>query len=118
MGLKDMRENKEDARPRIGSSTGPPKIARELELKKHLGKSNWFRSRHKKAEEHQKERRGQNNRSRELDGMKDKDLAVRTVLFVEQMPGGALARRMRELFRGLGTTLGFKVKIAEHPLKL
>ena len=50
--------------------------------------------------------------------MKDKDLAVRTVLFVEQTPGGALARRMRELFRGLGTTLGFKVKIAEHPLKL
>ena len=39
----------------------------------------------------------------------------RSVLFVDQTPGGELASRLRELFTRLEPTLGFFVKVVERP---
>ena len=38
----------------------------------------------------------------------------KTVLFVEQSPEGGLARRIREVLRGMEPALGFKIKVVER----
>ena len=78
--------------------------------KKLLSKSNWFKK--KKKEEQEKEQMEPGATS--WGSRPAKELEVKTVLFVEQSPGGELAKRMRETLRNMEHTLGFKVKVAER----
>ena len=41
-------------------------------------------------------------------------LKTRTVLFVDQTPGGELAGRLKALYLGLESTMGFKIKVVER----
>ena len=43
-----------------------------------------------------------------------RELEVKSVLFVEQSPGGELAKRMRDVLRNMEPTMGFRVKVAER----
>ena len=87
--------------------------------KKLLGKSSWFKKSRRRGE--QGDLRDGDQQKRMGGGMTDKwgskyarELEVKTVLFVEQTPGGELAKRMRETLRGMEHTLGFRVKVAER----
>ena len=51
----------------------------------------------------------------------DSKLRTRTVLFVENTPGGGLAKSLREIMERIQNILGYRVKIVERagtPLKL
>ena len=74
--------------------------------KKLLGKTSWYKKR-KDEEEGTDPHKG-----RGMDKPKDREksegsglLRTRAVLFVEQSPGGELAKRMRDQLRGLEATL-------------
>ena len=87
--------------------------------KKLLSKSNWFRRNKKgsKEEQSKKKQLGQlqgGTGATNWGGMKDKELAVRSVLFVEQSPRGELAKLMRRSLTEMEHILGFKVKVAER----
>ena len=45
---------------------------------------------------------------------KERELKVKTVLFVEQTPEGGLAKRLRETLRCMEPALGFKIKVVER----
>ena len=81
--------------------------------KKLLAKSTWFKK-HKKRGEQQSNGRNGEQRSTKWGSKNTRELEVKTVLFVEQSPGGELARRMRETLKGMEHTLGFRVKVAER----
>ena len=79
--------------------------------KKLVGKSNWFRKR-KKSNMY-----GGANKPGGTSEQKNKNFkepSVRTVLFVDQSPGGELARRIKEQLRTMEPTLGFKTKVVER----
>ena len=90
--------------------------------KKLLDKSEWFkRKRPAKREEqddrHQpKPRSGQRCMEQQLKAgpISHNNLQTRSVLFVEQTPGGKLAKDIREVLTRLETLLGFKVKVVER----
>ena len=46
--------------------------------------------------------------------MTNKELRNRSLIFVEQSPGGALAKTIRELLKKLEPTLGFGIKVVER----
>ena len=81
--------------------------------KKVLSKSNWFKK--KKGEQEKEQMKAKREPGATNWGSRPaKELEVKTVLFVEQSPGGELAKRMRETLRNMEHTLGFKVKVAER----
>ena len=81
--------------------------------KKLLAKSNWFRKKRKSNKEEKPKR--SKDKSQEWGAVNyNKELEVRSVLFVEQTPGGELSKRLREQLRGMEDTLGFKVRVAER----
>ena len=76
---------------------------------KLLGKSSWFR----KTKTKEQDKRGSQSKGKDNKGG-GAEVQARTVLFVEQTPGGELAARLRELLTRLEPLLGFKVKVAER----
>ena len=82
---------------------------------KLLGSATWFKKRGSPA--NRKDTLGK-KRSRINRGGKGAGNTIasapRSVLFVEQTPGGELASRLKELFRRLEPTLGFWLKVVER----
>ena len=80
-----------------------------------LGKSSWFRK-PKGAKQDNQAARGQSRGGKKYKKVTTRgaDIPTRTVLFVEQTPGGELAARLRELLARLEPLLGFKIKVAER----
>ena len=87
-------------------------------IKKLLAKTTWFRGRKKKeVGEHDRNSNSWGGGRRTKTG---KELKMKSVLFVEQSPGGELAAKMREVLKSMEHTMGFKIKVAEragNPLK-
>ena len=82
--------------------------------KKLLAKTTWFKKRRRKEpyEDGEQKRRSFGNTTR---GSKyNRELKVKTVLFVEQSPRGELAKRLRETIKDMEHTLGFRVKVVER----
>ena len=80
--------------------------------RKLLAKTTWFKKRGGKGEKECQGSRSQGTtwgRAR-----KERELDIKSVLFVEQSPGGELATKMREVLKGMEQTLGFRVKVAER----
>ena len=88
--------------------------------KKILGKSEWFRTQKKSKEEEAPEVYGSSGNKADYKGKRTgsykpgKAVKVRTVLFVENTPGGELARRIREVLSKNEGTLGFRIKVVER----
>ena len=83
--------------------------------KKLVGKTDWFRKRRSKGKEYEgAQKLGATQSTREQKQKNIKELRVRTVLFVDQSPGGELAKRIREQMRAMEPTLGFRTKIVER----
>ena len=81
--------------------------------KKLLAKTNWFKKRRKQEDQDLNTRRsGCGVKGAPRRG--STELEQKTVLFVEQSPGGELAKRIRESLRRMENTLGFKVKVVER----
>ena len=53
-------------------------------------------------------KKGKNRKKEKL------NLGAKTVLFVDQTPGGELAKRLRELLQRLEPTMGFSIRIVER----
>ena len=92
------------------------KVSKESRIKtKLIGKTTWFKKRKGGAEKDwygkKGARRGGDKKSRETDTT---TTAPKTVIFVEQTPGGELAKRLRELFKRLEGTVGFYIKVVER----
>ena len=81
--------------------------------KKLLAKSNWFKRRKKETEE-EDNNRSKGHGARKVGSSKNRELELKSVLFVEQTPKGELAKRLRESLRGMEHTLGFRVKVVER----
>ena len=81
---------------------------------KLLGKSSWFRKTKKEDQGKTLGSRSRGDKGAKKDRKKGAEFQARTVLFVEQTPGGELAARLRELLARLEPMLGFKVKVAER----
>ena len=84
--------------------------------KKLLAKTTWFKK--KKMGDEQvihgsKSKRGEPG-SKWGNVKSTRELDVKSVLFVEQSPGGELAKRMRDILRNMEPTMGFRVKVAER----
>ena len=79
--------------------------------KKLVGKSNWFRKRKKSNMYGGVKKPGGTSEQKDKNF---KEPSVRTVLFVDQSPGGELARRIKEQLRTMEPTLGFKTKVVER----
>ena len=80
-----------------------------------MEKTDWFRKRRSKGKEYEgAQKLGATQSTREQKQKNIKELRVRTVLFVDQSPGGELARRIREQMRAMEQTLGFRTKIVER----
>ena len=79
-------------------------------VRKLIGRTTWFRS---KRKGNKKELYGNRNGAKPgLGGAKGStgtSLTQRSVLFVQQTPGGELAMRLRELFLRLEPTVGFYI---------
>ena len=87
---------------------------------KLLGKSRWFKQQKRTEKDSNSKMTWKGRQPREDPREEDKLQAPRTILFVEQTPGGALASRLREVVTRLQPILGFKIKIVEKcgkPLK-
>ena len=128
-GLERKKERaKKEGRPlyRTSQESAPGRVKKKL-----LGKSTWFRKR-KANNSEEPDQTGsrscaettrtnrQERRKRMKDG-KEETPRTRTVLFVENTPGGALAKQLREIMERIQKMLGYRVKIVERagtPLKL
>ena len=77
---------------------------------KLLGSSSWFRKKGGQKSSWRKGTPGQSTKRTERQSPKT-DSVPRTVLFVDQTPGGELALRLRELLARIEDTIGFKVKV-------
>ena len=84
--------------------------------KKLLSKSSWYRSRRKEDDEgeHAIQHPGKGGKKPKKSGSSGATLKTRAVLFMEQTPGGELARRMREQLVSLEPTLGYKIRVVER----
>ena len=95
----------------------PARESQESRMRtKLLGKSSWFR---KGGESKKKDwYKGGKQRSKKRTSRQNRKEAPqstpRTVLFVEQTPGGELAARLRKLFQRLEPTVGLYVKVVER----
>ena len=80
--------------------------------KKLLGKSSWYKDRSKviKEESAKEPTRGKNVKKT----VEDRDLKTRAVLFVEQTPGGELAKKIRDQLQHMGSSLGFRIRVVER----
>ena len=85
---------------------------------KLLGKATWFKKRRKGGEKPQYRGRGAGKRSQgqdtEVDGGSSTKSSPRSVIFVEQTPGGELACRLKELLNRIEPMLGFSIKVVER----
>ena len=79
--------------------------------KKLLARANWFKSK-KRREDQPKTNAGQG--ATNWGSRSGRDIEIKSVIFVEQSPGGELARRIRETTRSMEHILGFWVKVAER----
>ena len=77
--------------------------------KKLLGNANWFRTSRRKENEDNPSRSGTKKA-----GKIGKELKTRTVLFVEHTPGGALAKKLREVLSSIEHILGFRIRVVER----
>ena len=82
---------------------------------KLLAKSNWFKKKGKRKTEGLNQegngkgaKKGKNRKKEKL------NLGAKTVLFVDQTPGGELAKRLRELLQRLEPMMGFSIRIVER----
>ena len=88
--------------------------------KKLIGKSSWFKGGKKRLENSdsgscQNVNVGPGGNNTTTPGLElDSGLKTRTVLFVDQTPGGVLAARLKTLYLGLENTMGFKIKVVER----
>ena len=80
--------------------------------KKLLDKASWF-GKKKRDEEVAKQHHGSRSNVERKQARRD-HLKTRSVMFVEQTPGGELARRVKEQLQNLEETLGFKLKVVER----
>ena len=83
--------------------------------KKLLAKSNLFKRRRRTQngpEQKSKSQGGQEAFRRR--SMNDKELEIKTILFVEQSPNGELAGRLRERIGRMEHTRGFRGKVVER----
>ena len=90
-----------------------------------MEKSTWFRKRKNNQEVPEKSNDMKSNKRRKKGGNKDQEeqdnLRTRTVLFVENTPGGALAKKLREIMQRIQEILRYRIKVVERagtPLKL
>ena len=96
--------------------------------RKLIEKSTWFRKRRSNQEVPEKSNDMKGKKRRKKGGNKDQDdqeeqdnLRTRTVLFVENTPGGALAKKLREIMQRIQEILRYRIKVVERagtPLKL
>ena len=114
MGLRDMRTRSGGVRKievklhRTSTDSQGARVRKKL-----LAKTNWFKKRRKKEDQDLNTRRsGCGVKGAPRRG--STELEQKTVLFVEQSPGGELAKRIRESLRRMENTLGFKVKVVER----
>ena len=80
--------------------------------KKLLAKTNWFKKKRKGDRDSKDQQQG--GRGGAHSRAKDREQAVKSILFVEQSPGGELAKRMRETLRSMEPTMGFRIKVVER----
>ena len=83
---------------------------------KLIGKSTWFKKGSNKKGNTDGEDLPREGKTNEMKVQKDSNgskLKTRSVLFVENTPGGELAGRIRELLRRLEPTIGFRIKVVE-----
>ena len=79
--------------------------------KKLLAKSTWFKKRRKREpKDEDGVQKGRSFRSTTKGSKYNRELEVKTVLFVVQSPRGELARRLRKSMKDMEQTLGFRVK--------
>ena len=77
-----------------------------------MGKSTWFKG---GGGKHSSLGTRNSGGGRIGGGKKSKlDLKTRTVLFVEHMPGGILAKRLREKLTNMEEVMGFRIKVVER----
>ena len=76
--------------------------------KKLLSKANWFKKGRRKEQEDQKSRGYQG--AKNLGRRGNRELQIKSVLFVEQSPKGELASRLREALRKMEQPLDSKLK--------
>ena len=83
---------------------------------KLLGRTTWFKSKggSKKKDLYGSQGGVKKSKPSRREQPRDSTPTPRSVLFVEQTPGGELAVRLRELFTRLAPTLGFYVKVVER----
>ena len=82
--------------------------------RKLLGKSSWFKKRGGRKKDWYGSKGGRGKEvPKKREPQKTPISTPRSVLFVEQTPGGELAAKLRELFIRLEPTLGFYVKVVE-----
>ena len=84
--------------------------------KKLLAKANWFKNKRKTqgATDTKVTRWDQSQGAHRGRNVKNRELELKSVLFVEQTPKGELAGRLREAMRSMEQTLGFKIKVVER----
>ena len=83
--------------------------------RKLLAKSCWFKKRRKREEYDNKEQsRGTGFKCSTRGSKYNKELEVKSIIFVEQSPKGELAKRLRESLKDMEQTLGFRVKVVER----
>ena len=84
--------------------------------KKLLAKANWFKNKKRTqgAIDTKVTKWNGNPGAHRGRIVKDKELELKSVLFVEQTPKGELASRLREAMRSMEQTLGFKIKVVER----
>ena len=80
--------------------------------KKLLSKTNWFKKRRKGDRDPKEKQQGGREGAHKI--AKGREQSVKSVLFVEQSPGGELAKRMREALRSMEPTMGFRIKVVER----
>ena len=118
-GIKGYQSKKER---RMKSNIGGGRLHRTAQessmgriKKKLLGKSSWYRSRRKEDGEHTNSQPGKGGTRKNTKlGSSGATLKTRAVIFLEQTPGGELARRVREQLVSLEPTLGYRLRVVER----
>ena len=80
--------------------------------KKLLAKTNWFKKKRRCDKDNQDQQLG--GRGGAHSRPKEREQCGKSILFVEQSPGGELAKRMRETLRSMEPTMGFRIKVVER----
>ena len=81
---------------------------------KLLGKSSWFKKKGGRSkDDYGSKRGGPGSKPRGKEEQVASSTTPRSVIFVEQTPGGELAAKLRELFMRLEPTVGFYIKVVE-----